>query len=195
MTVNADTPSLADIKSLHEPMFPLLKTGLWMAGGLALALLLAIALVLWLRRVSKRARPGTGRRVAEPQEHWAVTVSVSLRALTREPDNFEDLREAMFELSSLLRELLERVTDQHAVELTRREIAMRIVPLLDPALGRRINDFFAEAELVQFARQMLPQGRFAESVALVQEMLHLAMRREQERLDDEARLRAEGRSP
>ena len=193
MTGIADRTELADIKALHEPLLPLFDRGMWAAGGLILALLLAVGLVIWLRR----RRKGDGARVsARPraiQEHWTVTVSSRLRALTQEPDNFEALRESMFELSSLVRELLGRVTEQQAVELTRREIAMRIVPLLESSLGQRTNEFFSEAELVQFARQMLPPGRFAAAVALAQEMLHLAMRREQERLDAESRRRAEGR--
>lgn len=177
---------LADIKSLHDPDLPLVRVLFWGISGVCLAGLVTALLLFWRRQ---RARKPLARARAtghSQEEHWSVGAKRQLSDLAHEPADFETLREQVFSLSALMRELLGHLTSQSVTELTRSEIALRISPVLEPALGQRVNEFFVMAELIQFARQRLAAGRYAQEHALVLEVLNLALERQRHGFEREA---------
>ena len=153
---------LEDIKNLHELAFP------WQDYTVAFFILvvLAILVLLFYRFWKSRNRQVLVEDTVRPAVlHWGVEVDASLRKLeARTPAELEDLRKSYFELSALLRLILEKCLTTNMTDLTSREIMERLneflanpsprsSKVLDADTTLRVKDYFARVDLLLFAKQ------------------------------------------
>jgi hypothetical protein len=171
-----DLAQIADIKGLHDPELPWMDVFLLI---LAAVFILGMIVFAWIRRRKcQPLRPHGEAILSQQSEHWSVAVTRQLHDLSPEPSDFEDLRCKTFEMASLVRGLLEKLTGINATDLTRKEIEERVVPKLESSLGLVVSGFFRRAELIQFARRNGDDFSWASCHSMAHEMFELAKRRE-----------------
>lgn len=141
--------SLADIKPLHDPKISVADLTLIVAIILFVTL---FAYWLW-RRWRRSQSAGSSFELQDnppvPWDHEVEQVFLRLRNL---PNDAEIFRSSYFELSAVVRRLLEVKTGVGATEMTAFEISRLVAPRFDAETYEAIVSFFARSEKVQFAK-------------------------------------------
>lgn len=147
-----DIRPLAPLATFPRPLWP------WIAGGLALLLLLGTLLYLYYRRRQPEKSPSAPAAPSVPPYTEAVTRLEKLQNMNL--DNPETLKPFFVELSDLLRTYIARVSDVPARELTSRELVDLLArrngsqdALFTPNRIRRIDITLHLSDLVKFAGQ------------------------------------------
>lgn len=162
---------LSDIKPLHEVAFPWVDVLL--VSGVCAAVLALVALTWWrFKATSKSCKP----EVRPAQVHWGVVVKDRLNSLPRTaPTAIEESRRVYFELTSVCRELLERILGLPITERTVQEILEMVKGRVPAEDERQIRVFWIRSEALLFAKVPCSPEDYASDLALARDLLNKAL--------------------
>jgi hypothetical protein len=164
-----EAPSLAKLQPMLPPQ-PLPQYSLigWIAG-LGLAGMLAIGLVVALRR--RKCRPVEPRRQS-PEE---IAQAALARLLAEDLPGRGLVKEFYLRLTGIVRQYVEDTTSIRAPELTTEEFLrdIRARAVFPPDRSVQLAEFLEAADLVKYAGQMPVEGQIDHAIARAHEFVKL----------------------
>ncbi|MGC8641670.1 MAG: hypothetical protein ACP5XB_17525 [Isosphaeraceae bacterium] len=162
-------PSLADLEPMLPPQpVPRSVSIGWLIAAGCVALL-AIPVVLWLRRRESKpveARRRTPEEIAHEALELLLAENLPARGLCKE---------FYLRLTGVVRQYVEDTTDIHAPEQTTEEFlrAMRSRAVFPPDRSVQLAEFLEAADLIKYAGQQPGEGQVEQAIARAREFITL----------------------